>query len=153
VKLEHRALRAHQEKRIARCACMRNFPDKLRLTSDLQRGWVFERRSAACGRRGRKSSSRLRRERQNRTDLLELGCERSETGQNGLRGMRQRMRCASAIAGAAEAAFRLFHLRTHDVQVVGRRDHGEQQNECTAKSAEEDERGRCRTIGRSPLPP
>src|SRR3984893_4053588 len=131
---------------------MRNFPDKLRLTSDLQRGWVIERRSAACGCRGRKSSSRLRRERQNRTDLLELGCERSETGQNGLRGMRQRMRCASAIAGAAEAAFRLFHLRTHDVQVVGRRDHWEQQNECTAKSAEEDERGRCRTIGRRPWP-
>src|SRR6202790_2009310 len=118
---------------------MRNFPDKLRLTSDLQRGWVFERRSAACGRRSRKGSSRLRRERQNRTDLLELGCE-SETGQNGLRGMRQRMRCASARAGAAEAAFRLFHRRAHDVQVVGRRDHGKQQNECTAKSAEEDER-------------
>src|ERR1700676_529808 len=117
---------------------MRNFPDKLRLTSDLQRGWVFERRSAAYGRRGRKSSERLRRERQNRADLLKLGCQRSETGQTGPRGMRQRMRRASAIAGTAEAAFRLFHLRAHDVQVVGRRDHGEQQNQCTAKGAEKD---------------
>src|SRR4029077_3261670 len=109
--------------------------------------------SAACGRRGRKSSSRLRCERQNRADLLELGCERSETGQNPFRGMRQRMRCASAIAGAAEAAFGLFHLRTHDVQVVGRRDHGEQQNEGTPKSTEENKGGRCRTIGTSPVPP
>ncbi len=48
------------------------------------------------------------------------------------------MSCASAIAGAAEAAFRLFHLRTHDVQIVGRRDHGEQKNQCTTKGAEED---------------
>ena len=67
--------------------------------------------------------------------------------------MSQRMRCASAIAGASEAAFGFFHLRAHDVQVIGRRDHGEQQNECTAKGAEEDWRGRCRTIRRSPLPP
>src|ERR1700676_1992713 len=132
---------------------MRNFPDKLRLTSDLQRGWVFERRSAACGRRGRKSASRLRRERQNRADLLELGCQRSETGQNGLRGLRQRMRRASAIAGTAKAALRLCHLRTHDVQVVGHLDDGEQQNEYTAKGTEENKRGRCRSIRRSPLPP
>src|SRR6266852_2803438 len=117
---------------------MRKFPEKIRLTSDLQRGWVFERRSAPRRRRGRKSSERLRRERQNRADLLELGCQRSKTRQTGLRGMRQRMRCASATAGAAETALRLFHLRTHDVQVIGRRDHGEQQNECTAKGAEED---------------
>jgi hypothetical protein len=132
----------------------RIFSDKkLRLTSDLQRGWVFERRSAACGYRRRESSERLRRERQNRADLLELGCQRSETGQSGPRGMGQRVNWASAIAGAAEAAFRLFHLRTHEVQVVGHRDHWEQQNECTAKGAEKDERGRCRSIRRSTLPP
>ena len=70
------------------------------------------------------------------------------------------MKCASAMAGMAEGALRLFHLGSHGVQVVADRDHGEQQNKYAAESAQEDERVRCRTscwntpTGRSsPSPP
>lgn len=133
--------------------------EKLRLTSDLQRSWVFGRRSAACGRTGRESSERLRHERDNRADLLERGRQRSGTGQNGLRRMSQRM-CASATVGNAEGALRLFHLGPDGVQVVGGRDHREQQNQGAAESANEDERAprrasyqTTRSGRRSPVPP
>jgi len=49
-----------------------------------------------------------------------------------------------------------FHLGPHGVQVVAGRDHREQQNECAAESAHEDDRACCRTIRtgrRIPLPP
>ena len=123
---------------------------KLRLTSDLQQSWRIERRSAASGRRGRENSERLRRERKNRADLIEGGRQRSGTGQNGVRRMSQRMKCASAMAGMAERAFRLLHLGSHGVQVVSGRDHGEQQHECAAESAEEDQRAHRRTSCRTP---
>ena len=104
-----------------------------------------ERRSAAYGRGGRESSERLRHERENRADLLERGCQRSGTGQNGVRRMSQRMNRASAMAGMAEGAFRLLHLGPHGVQVVGGRDYGKQQHKNASESANEDERSRRRT--------
>jgi len=134
--------------------------NKTRLTSDLQRTWMHERRRATGGRRGGQSSERLRHEGENRANLLERGRQRNGTGQNGLRRMSPRMKCASAMAGMAESAVRLFHLGSHGVQIVGGRDHGKQQHENAAESAHEDERARrrtsCRTIrtGRSsPSPP
>ena len=77
---------------------------------------------------------------------------RRRTRQNGLRRLSQRMKCASAIAGMAEAALRFFHLRPHGVQVVGGRNHGKQQNQRAAENANEDE-GTMGSSRRSPLPP
>lgn len=116
--------------------------NKTKLTSDLQQNWMLGRRSAAGGRRGGESSERLQHKREHRAELLECGRERSGTGQNGLRGMSQRMNCAGAMIGMPEGAFRFFHLGPHGVQVVGSRDHGKQQHENAAESASEDERAR-----------
>jgi|HubBroStandDraft_1064217.scaffolds.fasta_scaffold72353_2 hypothetical protein len=134
---------------------------KSRLASDLYRSWMLGGRSAGqrCGRR--ESSERLRRERQNRTDRLKRRGQRSGSGQNGWRimsgrVMRQPMQGWSTTIGAAEGAFGLLHLRAHGVQVVARRDHGEQQNEHAAESAEKHKRWSCRSSGaarRSSSPP
>ena len=115
---------------------------KLRPTSDLQRGWMHGRRRAARGRRGGESPERLRNEGKNCARPLERGRERSGTGQNGLREISQRMNRAGAMAGMVEGALRLFHLGPHGVQIVGGRDHGKQQYENAAESANEDERPR-----------
>jgi len=105
------------------------------------------RRSATCGRRGREDSEHPRHEGGYRADLLEPRRQRSGSGQNRLRGMSQRMKSAGAMAEMAERAFRLFHLGPHGVQVVAGRNHGKQQNQRTAESANEGERAR-RTIRR-----
>ena len=128
--------------------------------SDLERSWIRGRRCAARRRKGGESSQRSRHERTKRADLLQCGRQKSGTVQNGLRGLSQPMHCASAIAGMAKGPFRLFHLGSHGVQVVGGRDYREQQNQCAAESADKDERSPCRTScrttrtgRRSPVPP
>jgi hypothetical protein len=59
------------------------------------------------------------------------------------------MNGATAIASMAKAALGLFHLRPHGVQIVGGRDHGEQQNQCAAQNASE---GQGTTCGRRSTP-
>ncbi len=45
------------------------------------------------------------------------------------------MNRASAISGMAEGALRLFHFRSHGVQVVGNRNHREKQNQRATENA------------------
>jgi len=64
------------------------------------------------------------------------------------------------LADTALARRRFFHLRAHRVQVIGCRNHREQQDECASESAQEDQWARLRTLSsilqtdrRRPLPP
>jgi hypothetical protein len=133
------------------------FPQKSKLLWNLRRCWIygsFMRGRRSAGRRcwGCESSGRLGNESTNCPHLLEGDRQTRGTRQMRLRSLSQRMSGAAAIAGMAEAALRLFHLRSHGVQIIGSRDHREQQNQRASKNTNEAERTASR--GRSsPLPP
>jgi len=54
--------------------------------------------------------------------------------------MSQRMSRAATAVGVPESPLRFFHLGTHGMQVVSRRDYGEEQNEGAAESDAKNER-------------